>query len=227
MGFFDDLIDSWKEQNDVRPSLFNLDRIPLELVGKYQMPKIKDTPIQVQELIPFNFCQSTGAKENLETVCFFITDSLFERVWNNPVRYINVLKKFNGVLTPDFSLYDNMPLSLQLYNCYRSKWCGAFWQHHGISVIPTATWLADERSFDFCFDGLEGCSQIAVSTMGCVKDLKNGKFNEGFERGFKKMTEVLKPKEVMWYGNIAEICYEWHNNIRVFEPFFRKFEMRR
>ena len=216
-GFFPELVKK-KEEQVLPPQLFNFDKIPLKLNNAYDIPQIEDTPIQIQELIPFHFCQSTKNEVNLDTVHFFLVDSLFERVWNNPDRYISVLKRFNGTFSPDFSVYLNMPLTLQLFNIYRSRWCAAFWQYHEISVIPTLSW-GNERTFDFAFLGLEKCSQVAVSSMGIIRT--NG---EIFKAGFLKMVEYIKPKEVIWYGNMLEEAKDWHGNIRVFEPFFRKFE---
>lgn len=40
---------------------------------------------------------------------FFIDDYQFQRVWNQPDRYIAPLKRFQCVLTPDFSTYMDMP----------------------------------------------------------------------------------------------------------------------
>ena len=38
-------------------------------------------------------------------VVFYEADKYFERLWNNPKQYISKLKRFQGVITPDFSIY--------------------------------------------------------------------------------------------------------------------------
>jgi len=60
-------------------------------------------------------------------------DYQFERVWNYPDRYIDVLKKFAFVLSPQFSMYEDMPLVTKLYNLYRNRWCGRYWQENGVT----------------------------------------------------------------------------------------------
>lgn len=75
---------------------------------------------------------------------FFIDDYRFERVWNQPERYIDTLRKYDGVLSPDFSMYTDMPLPMQAWNSYRSKALAKYWQGEGITVIPTLCW-SDER----------------------------------------------------------------------------------
>lgn len=83
---------------------------------------------------------------------FFLDDCQFNRCWNNPDRYVEILKRFKCVLSSDFSLFTDFPKALQIYNHYRKHWLGAYWQMHGIEVIPTLCW-SDEESFAWCFDG--------------------------------------------------------------------------
>ena len=63
------------------------------------------------------------------------------------------LSEFYCVLSPDFSLFTNMPRALQIESVFKNRWCGAFWQSKGLKVIPTVSW-SDEKSFDFCFEGM-------------------------------------------------------------------------
>ncbi|MGQ7551471.1 DUF4417 domain-containing protein, partial [Streptococcus suis] len=40
----------------------------------------------------------------------------FERIWQRPEFYIEKLTEFDCVLTPDFSLYQDMPIAMQIWN---------------------------------------------------------------------------------------------------------------
>lgn len=71
---------------------------------------------------------------------FFAPDYMFESIWNTPNRVLGRIIEFDYVLTPDFSMYDMMPLPLQYFNHYRNNWCGVFWQEVGARVIPSMTW---------------------------------------------------------------------------------------
>ena len=62
-----------------------------------------------------------------------------------------MFRRFRFVCTPDFSMYTDFPLALQINSHYRKHWLGAYWQSKGITVIPTIFW-SDERSFEWCFD---------------------------------------------------------------------------
>ena len=86
------------------------------------------------------------------------------RLWNNPKAYVKKLKKFRGVISPDFSLYRNMPLCMQLWNTYRNRALAVWMQDNGIEVIPNIR-FNDERTYSFCFDGVEKNSTVAVEIM--------------------------------------------------------------
>ena len=47
-------------------------------------------------------------------VHFFLYDALFESVWNAPNKSAQYLTRFTVLFSPDFSLYPEMPLSVQL-----------------------------------------------------------------------------------------------------------------
>jgi hypothetical protein len=67
---------------------------------------------------------------------------------------------------PDFSLYPDWPIAAQLWNTYRSRWLGRYWQQGGLPVIPTVNW-SDQRSFPFCVDGIETGQLLSIGTADC------------------------------------------------------------
>src|SRR5690606_139839 len=79
----------------------------------------------------------------------------FETVWSRPRKALEALAPYTTLLSPDFSLYRDWPLLLQMWNVYRNRWCGAFWQRQGFTVIPTVSWSTAE-SVEFCFLGVRG-----------------------------------------------------------------------
>ncbi|MDQ7027046.1 MAG: DUF4417 domain-containing protein [Anaerolineae bacterium] len=131
-------------------------------------------------------------------VHFFLDDYRFETVWSRPRKALQYLRHFNTLLTADFSLYRDVPLALQIWNTYRSRWCGAFWQAQGFTVIPTVSWSSLE-SYAFCFAGLPQHSLLAISTVGTHKDPSDRAF---FLNGFEQMVECLSPSCVLCYGQV-------------------------
>ena len=174
-------------------------------VGEFGIPEIK--PVYEQNAsywLGFNYVKSQVKTTPRTGVHFFLDDYQFERVWNMPNTYVPYLRKFNAVLSPDFSLYMDFPKAIQIYNHYRKHWLGAYWQEQGLTVIPTIAW-SDEDSFEWCFDGEPVGGIVAVSNVGCMQN-KDSK--EGFLKGYKEMLRRLEPKEILFYSHSFDHDYE-------------------
>lgn len=64
-------------------------------------------------------------------------------------------------------------------------------------MIPTISWSTPEND-EFCFDGIEQDSFIAISTLGCKKA------KEEFLRGYNAMLERINPKAIICFGTAIE-----------------------
>ena len=80
------------------------------VTGKYDMPTLKMEKHIPNDLISFNYVLNTDAFD--KGVHFYIDDYQFERIWNNPHGYMERLSRFDCCLTPDFSLYTEMPIAM-------------------------------------------------------------------------------------------------------------------
>ena len=101
----------------------HIGEFPME--GKYGIPRL--SPVRLPERLnwlPFN-CARTDKRRSAHGIHFFVDDYLFERVWNDPARYALLLSDFRAVMTPDFSLFTDYPLPVQLYNHWRKHLLGA------------------------------------------------------------------------------------------------------
>lgn len=183
--------------------LLNIVKTPdsMKFTDGYNIPKVKRLVLKdVDEglnLVEFHACSSLGKRARKQSVPhFFLNDYLFERVWNDPKKNLDFLFNFKAVLSPDFSQYTDMPRALNIYNHYRKMWVSAYWQAHGLKVIPVAGW-SDEESFEYCFDGMPKNSLIAVSTVGVMT---NYYFEQNFKAGFEEMMRRLEPAQLLLYG---------------------------
>ena len=166
---------------------------------KADFPTIKNEHCIPDWLIAYR--RRLPKSEGVGATHFFLDDFRFESIWSNPEGSLKHLKT-EVVLSPDFSLYQDWPLALQIWNTYRNRWCGAFWQSKGYKVIPTVSWSGPE-SYDFCFAGLEPGGVVAVGTVGLEKD--NEIIRNYFHIGFIEMMNRLKPKTVLSYGQIPTL----------------------
>ena len=157
-------------------------------------------------LIPYR--TNVRAKEPLvETegaVHFFLDDSIFEPAWNRPPKGLQYVSRFGFALSPDFSLYAAFPPVLQMYNVYRNRWVGRFWQERGISVVPSVSW-SDESSYDYCFSGIPRGQTVAISTVGVGHLGETGRLRrarELFRAGYEEMVRRIEPELVLLHGEV-------------------------
>lgn len=181
------------------------------------IPKVEFTDEDFKDLrlLAFNQTKSDDGLHNERIVHFFLYDYNFENVWKDTEKYIELLSKYKGVLTPDFSMYTEMPYAVQIYNTFRNRWCGAYMASKGIKVIPIVAW-SDSGSFDFCFQGIPKGSVVAVSTYMFHESDHHEAQKELFMEGYNKMLEEIEPSAIICYsepfpemkGNIIYIDYE-------------------
>ena len=170
--------------------------------GWLEIPVIKNNGEVPNKLISFS--KAVASKDYNQWVHFFEDDSNFERIWNNPKKYLPILKKFNGVIAPDFSLYRDLPLIQQLWNIYRSRAIASWLQENDIKVIPNVR-FGDARTFKYACEGIPKESIIAVGSHGCVK-VKDEK--EIFIQGLDVIVEELKPKCIVVFGTTPAEIFE-------------------
>ena len=88
-----------------------------ELTGAYDMPELMSVhDVDIHDAVPFNLLRSEKHPENKWGHCYTY-DYQFERLWNNAWRYLDLLKRFKGMIGPLL----NMPAAQQIWNCWRNK----------------------------------------------------------------------------------------------------------
>ena len=164
---------------------------------------LKPTAYTPTKAIPFDKIKSASDKN--QWVHFYIDDYRFECLWNRPERYLNQLRSFAGVITPDFSVFTYLPEAMQIWNTYRNRALAYWLQSHGIPIIPNVRWGLEE-SYDYCFDGIPKGSTVAVSTNGCLRSPYNRSL---FRHGLEEMVCRLKPAAIVNYGSLSKGLYDF------------------
>ena len=216
-----EFVDEEKNKRDTQnkvEGILNLNKATFNGVGKYDIPQLEPTYDyeigEIKEWIGFNYVLSDKEPEG-KAVHFFLDDYQFQRLWNNPEKYIEKLKRYEVVLTPDFSPYGDMPMATQIFNHYRKHWVGALLQEYGVKVIPTIRASRDERSFDWYLDGEPKGGVVCISSMWTADE----EAKKYFMKEFNTMVETLKPEKIYVYGNEVEGL---EGNIEYIQPFTRK-----
>jgi hypothetical protein len=169
--------------------------------NEYGIPVIENNAVVPSHLVQWgSYPQLSELDPASNTaVHFFLDDYRFESLWHNPTRRLDVLQRIGLVLSPDFSLFRDMPIAMQIWNVYRNRWLACFWQQYGIRVIPTVSW---SDPHDFCYAGINPGSIVAVSSVGVKKDRLAQKL---FSAGFEKMMEIIQPSAVVSYGSLSSL----------------------
>ena len=198
----------------------NLNRRIFDGVGEFNIPALESGLFTVDNWISFNYAKGCEEPEQ-HGIHFFIDDYQFMRLWKDPDRYLEMLRRFQAVCTPDFSTYTDFPKAIQVYNHYRKHWLGAYWQENGINVIPTISW-SDEDSFEWCFDGEPVGGMVAVSSVGTQG---NRRATRLFELGYVEMKKRLAPAKIIMYGSVPECAKDDDIiSVRAFQAKWRESE---
>lgn len=178
----------------------NLQHAQFAGAGGYDIPIIRPVKhLDVDSWISFNY--ASGCKRPYEHgVHFFIDDYQFVRLWKQPDKYLLPLSKFKALCSPDFSPYADFPKAIQLYNHFRKHWLAAYWQAHGLTVIPTITW-SDPSTVEWCFDGEPEGSVVALSSIGMFA---REEYTRWLMYGLDAMMERLHPIKIYWRGRIPD-----------------------
>ena len=178
-----------------------------EFAGIFEMPIIKkpNKMIIPDNLVPFSKMEKAD-KEKF-AVCEYENDREFRDLLVNPNEYITILKKYQGFIAPDCSVYRDMPLAAQITNIYRSRAIGYYFQKHGVYVVPCVRW-GDERTYTtqflpekIAFLGVEKHSIVSIGTYGQLRNAVNRYY---FEKGLDSMMETLEPEIVLVYSKMPQ-----------------------
>lgn len=156
---------------------------------------------ECSEVVPsdvISFKNASQACDSNPWIHFYESDNLLELVWESPQFYVDKLKRFPGIISPDLSIYRDMPQPLQIFNNFRNRTLAHWFSEQGFKVIPNIRW-GDESTYSFCFDGIEANKPVCVSTLGVLKHKED---RESFKRGFAEMVRRLSPSIIIVYGQM-------------------------
>lgn len=170
-------------------------------VGDAGIPVLMDLDnVQIPSVLaPFDKARARKCSKN-SYVHFYMHDKYFAPILSATDKYVDLLKEYDGVITPDCSMLIGQSKCLQETNTYLSRAVGFYLQRQGIPVIPNVRW-SDERSYEYCFLGIPKNYIVSISTHGCIRSNKQKDY---FKDGLYRMLEVLEPKDVLVHGYMPD-----------------------
>lgn len=172
----------------------------LTLVAPYDIPRIKPCDLVPDRLVAFSEAMSMSTTpDHRAWVHFYEDDYRFERLWRSPDTYLPRLAPFAGIISPDFSVYRNLPAAEKIHQTYRNQLLGARMQADGGTVIANVR-LSGRESIPYALAGVPRNSTIAIGLHGCTRDKANRR-HVVEEIGL--ICAELDPTQLVVYGSAA------------------------
>lgn len=122
--------------------------------GVFELPVIRRESVALEEIALTGY-DKLSSGETDQIVHFFLDDYKFESLWKDPESRIERLKRFRAVLSPDYSLYTEMPLGCSCstpsgvagaaHTCNR-RGSALFQRFPGGSPPPSGSALTESRA---------------------------------------------------------------------------------
>lgn len=136
---------------------------------------------------------------------FYCEDYRFEQAYDSIGDFALALRdeNWNAIVAPDFSMYEEWPYAVRLWNLYRSRHVARYWQEVGIKVIPSLSRLISlspytERKADLGIDTIPELTPVVATQ--CRTILQNGGDFKAFANWLSVAIEKIKPQRVIIYG---------------------------
>lgn len=178
---------------------------------------------QPRALIPFTKLKTSKNKRGY--VHFYVHDKCFKQIFSFTDKYLDLLKQYDGVISPDPTIIIGKSKCLHATSTYMNRAVAYYLQKQGISVIPNVRW-GDESTYSFAFLGIPKHSIVAISTHGCIKrdNDNNNYLRKCFKNGLAEMLKRLEPKIVVVHGFMPEDIFKEYTDKTTFVRYQSEFE---
>lgn len=190
------------------------------LVGSPGIPMLVNmhNTVVPADIIPFEKCRREQNRRKY--VHFYMHDKGFANVLTSTKHYVDLLRTYDGVITPDCTMLVGQAQCLLQTNTYFNRAVGVYLQKQGIPVIPNIRW-SDESSFDYCFLGVPKNTIVSVSTHGCIRTEEQKRL---FRAGLSAMINELSPTDVLVHGYMPESVFNPFIELTKFHRYPSQFE---
>ncbi len=128
-----------------------------------------------------------------------------EGILVKPNETLEMLRHFDGAISPDFSTNADFPDPIKRYNTYLMRAYGRWLAVNGIPIINNVRWGTVE-TWKYCFDGIPYNSIVAIGTVASgIDHLENRPL---FEDGLCEMIRLLNPHTIIIYGSSKYVFFD-------------------
>lgn len=164
--------------------------------------------------------QKSTCKDPSHTgLSFYSPDKYLMPVLNQPLKYLDIFKKFQVILGMDTSPYDNMPPAVQTSQIFINLSLTYFLGSLGFKIIPNVR-LGTEDTYD-SLEAYPKNHLISIGTNGFIRSNKN---REIFINQIKLVVDTLEPTGILVYGydnlstqNICLFEYAKEKGVKIYQ----------
>lgn len=149
----------------------------------------------------YGLASATGVPFDRAILAFFTHDFKWEGWWDKPAVYTTKVLNL-GVRTavaPDFSIWFEDPVVVQMYNIFRIQWMGRFMQEAGIRIIPNVGPLISQELMDLSMVGIPKNPPVVAMQLQTV-DASNPKEVQSAIDSIQYIHDKINPGEWLVYG---------------------------
>jgi hypothetical protein len=133
-------------------------------------------------------------------------DLELETIWQNVAavtkRFLN--KRFMALMAPEFSVSVMFPMAERIWQTFRNRWVGRYWQEAGFKVIPTVSHLGVEGDENFLYAGIPvGCPCVSTQVQAHGEEDHKDDFEymlKVYRVSYDAIINRVQPKQIIIYG---------------------------
>lgn len=148
-----------------------------------------------------------GMPFNKTILCMHVDDGTLEEAWSDTVGFTKSLlrKGYYAVMSPEFSVAIGHPKACRIFNTYRNRYAGRYFQEAGIKIIPTIPHIMYKGDEQFLYAGLpKGLPCVSVQMQNHT-DNEGNKLSEEdqintYRISLNTLVSALAPQSLIVYG---------------------------
>jgi hypothetical protein len=143
---------------------------------------------------------SVGLDLSKAIINFYTEDYKFECFWYAAREYATriITSRVIGAITCNYSVWEAWPQALRIYNVYRSRWLGRYWQEAGIKIIPDID-FGSSADIDLVVQGIPKNAPCLSTQLHA--GLHTVEASIDIKRSLKRVVDELKPQSLLLYVN--------------------------
>ena len=169
------------------------------ILERWMIPEIPP-----KRIMPFDKALNFQGDLSETFVCTYARDCSFERVRQNPKKYLHFFKRCAGLIGFDFSVHSDMPIVKQKSQMNDNLSLTYFYGKEGNKIIPNIRYGKNDLSDEF-LSAIPKHTLIAIGTHGFIKEIPQKAEWYCF---LEKIIKELEPLGIIVYGKLSGKIFE-------------------